>query len=119
MQQWIYKTNEAGAPRRFLSHREAAWWAMIEVLKFAAPRVWPLILGPIILSFAPNLFPGPTSAARLVAGLAVGATLALWLGVSGVIYLYIALSGGVMDAVDRRKYLQGEGNVGPRTHPGG
>lgn len=88
MGRWIYKTDEAGRPRRFLSHREAAWWAMLNVAKVAGPVA---LFGFLRVLFELGVAAGWTTFLYLASRL-----LLLGLLACGVLYLYVALSGGVM-----------------------
>ena len=96
--EWIYKTDPAGRPRRFLSHREAAWWAVRRVGVFFLP----LFSGPILWA----LF-GPGSPGRWPEALPVVLAIAcVWAAVVGTVYIYLALSGGVMGEAERRRYRE-------------
>lgn len=103
MRGWIYKTDDAGKPRRFLGHGEAVLWALLTVGKViggiavlmllnsavAAYRDW----GAWVYTFIPAL---------------VGFWLAVWPCVSLALYLYVSLSGGVMDDEARQRYRNNE-----------
>jgi hypothetical protein len=100
---WAYETDAAGRPRRFLTHREAAWWA--------ACRVGVVFVPLLVYTFARVLFgfdgPYPWSAILYVAAGVVLASLAT----VGAVYLYLALSGGVMGKAERRR--RGDGTDAP------
>jgi hypothetical protein len=100
---WAYETDAAGRPRRFLSHREAAWWAARRVGTFFLPLLAP----PVLWALFGAASPGRWLAALLV----VAAVACVWLTVVGTVYLYLALSGGVMGKAERRR-RGGEGNGG-------
>ena len=97
MRSWVYETDEEGGPRRFLSHREAARWAVLKVGTFFLP----LLVSPILWALFGSDSPYRWSAAVPVAARVV----LLWLLVVGTIYLYLALSGGVMGEAERRRRL--------------
>ena len=91
---WIYKTDESGRPRRFLNHREAAWWAARKVGTFFVP----LLVSPVLWAlFSPD---EPYRWAAVVP--LMTAVVCVWLVVIVTIYLYVALSGGVMDRAERK-----------------
>ena len=101
MRGWSFRRDAAGRPRRFLSHGEALLWSLCIGLAvafgFAAPVLFRYLLYSIGLqdeqpfSFVRVMFP-----------------VFVFLTVSVLLYLYIALSGGVMDRAARRRYLEGE-----------
>lgn len=95
MREWMYKTDEAGRPRRFVSHREAAWWAARKVGTFFLP----LLVSPILWALFGSDSPYRWSAVPPV----VAGVILLWLLAVGSIYLYLALSGGVMGEAERRR----------------
>lgn len=97
MRQWLYKTYESGRPRRFLSHRELLMWAARKVGGYLGP---PLGLGVIAAIFVPQDLAREVFLWLSVMGLALCAT-----AVAGI-YLYVALSGGVMSAEQRAGYLE-------------
>lgn len=99
MPKWIYKTDEAGRPRRFLSHREAAWWAARKVSVVFVP----LLVYPFVWALFGFGSPYPWSAVLFVA---TGVILASPTTV-GAVYLYLVLSGGVMGEADRRRHRKG------------
>lgn len=96
---WAYKTDAAGRPRRFLSHREAAWWAVRRVGAFFSPFLASSILWALLGS--------PYERSTVLPVVAVLAS--VWLAVVGTVYLYLALSGGVMDKAERRRRGDGAG----------
>ena len=103
MRKWAYKTDAAGRPRRFLSHREAAGWAVRRVGAFFLP----LLVSPVLWAvFHPDA-PSQRSTALPV----VFAVACVWLAVVGAVYLYLALSGGVMSEAERRR--RGDGADAP------
>jgi hypothetical protein len=95
VRRWIYKTDEEGKPRRFLNHREAVWWAVLKVGKVLGLFVVSPILWAIFGPEAPDRW------AR--ASLAVAVVVVLWLVAAGAMYLFVALSGGVMARAERRR----------------
>ena len=97
---WIYKTDDAGAPRRFLGHREVLLWAGLKVGRTTSPFALFGLLGSVVETYRDGLSGWPVFTLMLAVG-----WLAIWLSVSLAIYLYVALSGGVMDREDRRRYL--------------
>ena len=103
MRKWIYKADEAGKPRRFLDHREAALWAVTTVGKFfgAYALYW---LVSLVFGALRNGGSGwPTLTFALLA-----IPLTIGLLVSLVLYLYVALSGGIMDDEARKRYRNNE-----------
>ena len=100
---WIYKTNEAGKPRRFLNRREAAVWAGLTVGKPVG-----VIAFYVLLNAAIDAYRGADAwRSSFVVALAV-VWGAIWLGVSLALYVYVALSGGVMDEEARHRYRNNE-----------
>lgn len=97
MREWIYKTDENGRPRRFLSHREAISWAALKVGRYAGP---PLGLCVVAIIFDPQ---GLGRLAFLLLGPMV---LALCVTVVAVMYAYVALSGGVMGPDERMRHRE-------------
>ena len=101
---WAYETDEAGRPRLFRSHREAAWWA--------ARRVGVVFVPLLVYTFARALFgfdgPYPWSAILYVAAGVVLASLAT----VGAVYLYLALSGGIAGRGERHG-RRGDGTDAP------
>ncbi len=103
MRKWPYKTDDAGRPRRFLSHGEAAWWAVRRVGTFFLP----LLVSPILWA----IFDPAAPSQRLTALPLVAAVACVWLSVVGAVYLYLALSGGVMGEDERRRFHEnGDGD---------
>ena len=103
MRRWLYKTDEAGKPRRFLDHREAALWALTTVGK-----VFGIFALYFSASFVVDAF-GEAEFGNLGLALVPAAMIALaWLFISLVLYLYVTLSGGVMDNEARRRYRNNE-----------
>ena len=109
VRKWIYKSDEAGKPRRFLDHREAALWATMTVGKVSGAFALYWLLNSVFYTFRGGELAGAT---LTLAPLAV--MLAAWLLVSAVLYLYLVLSGGVMDDEARRRYRNNE--TLPRSH---
>jgi hypothetical protein len=97
---WIYKTDESGRPRRFLSHREAAWWAALKTGKFAGPIMIWMIPATILAAVPGRGTPGLWWMALPI----LGTLFLLWLMATGTVYLYVALSGGVMNRAERQEY---------------
>lgn len=109
MRKWMYKTDEAGKPRRFLGHGEAATWSMLTVGK-----LFGTIAGLMLLNAAVGAYrDGDPWSSLFVPTLAV-AWLAIWLPASLALYLYVSLSGGVMDEEARRRYHNNETLSRPR-----
>lgn len=96
---WIYKTDGEGRPRRFLSHREAAWWAVLRTGTVAGPVVLYVFLG----AFLGTAGPGMPLAERAAYFSLPAAVFLIWLVVVGAVYLYLVLSGGVMAPDERRR----------------
>lgn len=96
---WIYKTDEEGRPRRFLSHREAAWWAALRTGTVAGPIVLYAFLG----AFLETAGPGMPLTERFAYFSLPAAVFLVWLAVVGTVYLYLVLSGGVMAPDERRR----------------
>ena len=103
VRKWIYKSDEAGKPRRFLDHREAALWALMTVGKVfgAYALYWLVSLVVGALRDGGSGWPTLTFALTSIA-------LVTWLLVSLFLYLYVALSGGIMDDEARRRYRNNE-----------
>lgn len=97
MREWLYKTDGSGRPRRFLGHGEALSWAAMLVGRFAGP---PLGLGVAAAIFAPQGLPREALLWLALMVLALSAV-----SVAGI-YLYVALSGGVMGEEERAGYLE-------------
>jgi hypothetical protein len=105
MDRWPYKTDEAGAPRRFLSHREAASWTARKVGKYAGAFALCVVLGSTLRRADEYSVPALAYNAAIVAALALFGGLVVAVG----LYLYIALYGGVMNRAERRRYREGRG----------
>ena len=90
LRRWIYQTDEEGGPRRFLSHREAAWWATLKTGKLAGP----FVLYVFLRAFFGSAGPGIPLAQRAAHFFLPVALLLLWVLVVGMVCLYLALSGG-------------------------
>lgn len=95
---WLYKKDAAGRPRRFLSHREAARWAALTTGKVAGP----FVLYALLMAFVHSAGPGLALAERAASFSVVAILPVCWLVASGALYLYVALSGGVMGRDERR-----------------
>ena len=108
MRGWMYKTDEEGRPRRFLSHREAAWWAALKTGTLAGP----VVLYAFLTAFLETAGPGMPLAQRAIYFFVPTALIVLWLCVVGAVYLYLVLSGGVMGETERRRYREDDG-AGP------
>ena len=108
MRSWIYKTDEAGKPRRFLNHGEAILWALLTVGK---------LLGALALIMLLNsLFDPDRGEIRLsiLTPILVVILLATWSSISLILYLYVMLSGGIMDDRARQRYRNNETLSRPR-----
>jgi small-conductance mechanosensitive channel len=103
VREWIYKSDEAGKPRRFLNHREAILWAMITVGKVFGALALYWLINFIFVAFTDGELGGAMLTFMLTAILLVA-----WLLISLILYLYVALSGGVMDDAARRRYRNNE-----------
>lgn len=103
MRAWIYKRDEAGKPRRFLTPGEAILWALRQTGK-----VFGAFAGVTLLNAAIGSYRDGWSGWLTFGTLLAAVWLAIWLGVSLVIFFYIALSGGVMDEEARRRYRNNE-----------
>ncbi len=103
MRKWIYKSDEAGKPRRFLNHREAALWAMMTVGKVFGALALYWLINFVFVTFRDGEFGG-----RMLTFVVAAIMLVTWLGTSLVLYVYVALSGGVMDDEARRRYRNNE-----------
>lgn len=99
----MYKTDEAGKPRRFLGHGEAAVWSLLGVGRFIGVLALFGLLNSVLAAYRD----GEIWRSAFVPVLAAG-WLAIWLGVSLVLYLYVSLSGGIMDDAARRRYRNNE-----------
>ena len=107
---WIYKTDEEGRPRRFLSHREAAWWAARRTGTVAGP----FVLYALLRAFLETAGPGMPLAERAAYFSLPAVVFLLWLAAMGAVYLYLVLSGGVM-APDERRRRGNQGDGGGRA----
>ena len=103
MRAWIYKTDEAGKSRRFLGHGEAAVWALRQMGK-----VFGTFAALTLLNAAVRAYRDGWDGWFAFTALLAVVWLAIWLGVSLVIFFFIALSGGVMDDEARRRYRNNE-----------
>lgn len=103
VRRWIYKADEAGKPRRFLDHREAALWAVTTVAKLSGAYAlyWLVSLVFGVLGEGGSGWPAFTFA-LLAISLTIGLLFSL------VLYLYVALSGGIMDDEARKRYRNNE-----------
>ena len=99
MRKWIYKSDEAGKPRRFLDHREAAVWALTTVGKVFGAFALYWLLNSVFYTFRDGELGG-----AMLTLIPAAVMLAAWLLISAVLYLYLVLSGGVMDDKARRRY---------------
>ena len=108
VRKWIYKSGETGKPRRFLNHREAVLWAVLTVGKFFGVFALYWLTSVILDSWGGDEAGGPILTFVLLAIL-----LAVGLLISLVLYLYVALSGGIMDDEARKRYRNNE-TFGPR-----
>lgn len=97
MRQWLYKTDGSGRPRRFLSHRELILGAALKVGRYVGSA---LGLGLVIAIFDPQGI-----GQEIVLALMAMVLAACVVGVAGI-YLYVALSGGLMSAEERAGYLE-------------
>jgi hypothetical protein len=93
---WPYKTDSAGKPRRFLSHREAASWTALKVGKFFGLALLFVLLEALIFPEESGRMDSAVYSAFLL--------VVFWLLISAALYLYVALSGGVMGRDERRRY---------------
>ncbi len=97
MRIWRYKRDADGRPRHFESHREVLVWALKSTGAIFGP-----FLGVAAVSAIYSLFtseaPIQTEAAIVVAT----SVAVLWLASSAVMYLYVALSGGIMSRDERK-----------------
>ena len=104
---WLYKTDGKGTPRRFFSHREAAWWAVLTTGKVAAPFLLLVFVRAFFAAFdswAPARFSPDWAIIFTVAAL----FLVVWPLTAGLLYLYVALSGGVMARLEWERYREDE-----------
>lgn len=110
MREWTYKKDQAGKPRRFLHHGEALLWALLTVGRFPGAffGFW------LLLFLIRAVREGGGIGWSTVTTVLVVALLTVWLLVSSVLYLFVALSGGVMDEEARRRYRNDETLWGPR-----
>lgn len=99
----MYKTDEAGKPRRFLDHGEAALWAVVTVGKVFG--VFALYL---LASFVFDALRNGEVGGPMLTLVPAAIMVLAWLFVTLVLYLYVALSGGVMDSEARRRYRNNE-----------
>jgi len=111
VREWIYKSDEAGKPRRFLNHREAILWAMITVGKVFGALALYWLINFIFVAFTDGELGGAMLTFMLTAILLVA-----WLLISLILYLYVALSGGVWttrpeDATATTRRSQGPAKV--------
>ncbi|QIN82584.1 hypothetical protein GBA63_07970 [Rubrobacter tropicus] len=103
MRRWLYKTDEAGKPRRFLDHREAALWAVTTVCKVFGVFALYFLIDSVLVPSRDGEFGEPVLTFMLLAVLLV-----IGLLISLVLFLYVTLSGGVMDDAARRRYRNNE-----------
>ena len=103
MRKWIYKFDAAGKPRRFLDHREAALWALMTTGKVFGALALYWLLNSIFYTFRDGELAG-----AVLTLVPAAVMVAAWLLVSAVLYLYLVLSGGVMDDEARRRYRNNE-----------
>lgn len=103
--------NETGAPRRLRGHGEAIRWAAGIVFRFAARRFVPAFFVSLLAGAALRFFSGEGlfDPAFLVTGAMMALGFLAILGAASVtiLYLYVVLSGGVMDSTERRRNLPG------------
>lgn len=59
MRKWIYKSDEAGKPRRFLNHREAALWAVTTVGKVFGTFALYWLVSSVFYAFGKGGLGGP------------------------------------------------------------
>ena len=99
MRGWIYKTDEAGNPRRFSSHREAAWWATLRAGTLFGPMIALGAVRTLYLLFfsAPHIKVQVTIFVTLLVS-------AFWICASAIVYLYLNLAGGIMSRAERSKF---------------
>lgn len=99
--------NKAGAPRRLRGHSEAIRWAAGIVFRFAARRFVPAFIVSLLAGAAIRYFSGERffHPAFLVPGamMALGFLTTLGTASTILLYLYVALSGGVMGSAERRR----------------
>lgn len=100
MRRWIYKTDQAGKPRRFLNHREAFLWALTTVGKLFGVAALYLLVGSIFDLRGS----GEVGWSMMLTLMLLAIVLAIGLLIAFAMYLYVALSGGVMDDEARRRY---------------
>lgn len=103
--------DEAGAPRRFRSHREALT-RIASLLAGHGPKlslnfVWLALLW-LAWAFTRTLFFGEPldlipAQPGLIAVMLVTVPLALWVVGTALIYVYVTLSGGVMSRAERNR----------------
>jgi hypothetical protein len=105
-------TDERGVPKRFRGHGEALVWIASSLVKLYGQRI---LLGlisavaawlvwratqPVLPGFVPDPFPtGGLLGLLIVAGL----MLVIWLVTAVVIYVYVALAGGVLRRDERER----------------
>jgi apolipoprotein N-acyltransferase len=103
VRKWIYKSDESGKPKRSLNHREAALWALMTVGKVFGALALYWLINFIFVAFRDGEVGMP-----MITFMVAAIMLATWLLISAVLYLYVALSGGVMDDEARRRYRNNE-----------
>lgn len=96
MKGWLYKTDDSGRPRRFLSRREVIPWAALKTGRCAGPAP---AIGLVTAIFDPQGL-----GREVFLSLAVMVFAACALAVAGI-YVHVALSGGVMGSEERGRYL--------------
>ena len=101
MRGWSFKKDAEGRPRRFLGHGEAALWSLRSGAVVAGVFAAPVLFRSLLDLVGPVDGP-PFNSLDLVIPAMIWATASL------LLYLYIALSGGVMDREARRRYRNGE-----------
>lgn len=114
MRTWPYMRDEEGRPRRFLSHREVLSWATRRVIRFVGPLTVLGVVGGLGRGFirsresavTENVLPELLRYVVYAVAVSVVAGLVLGSLVAAAMYLYVALSGGVMDQEARRRYRE-------------
>lgn len=96
--------DRAGRPRRFHSHREAASWSAQVVARLGLKGLPGGILAAAII-FGWQILSSEASFDPIGVVAVMVLLLALWLLGSTLLYLYTALSGGVMSRDERRREL--------------
>lgn len=104
MRAWIYKTDEAGKPRRFVGHGEAVAWALRQMGKVFGALAAATLLSSAVGSYREGRWDLSFAFVALLAA----AWLGIWLSISLVLYLFVLLSGGIMDDEARRRYRNNE-----------